>query len=156
LTGLRKLSVHRKKISDAGLIHLRNLTELEWLSLSYNSLSDAALIHLRELKKLRYLFLGNTTIRGPGLKHLHALPVLEALHLDQTPTAQDERILAEIISDLIRQGILVLGPTVSYAQQNFYTVSFYGEDCIRNNEIIPHDPDGYLALAKAKVPWWIQ
>src|SRR5262245_58913594 len=48
--------------------------------------------------------------------------------------AQDERIVAEIISDLIRQGILVLGPTVSYAQQNWSTVSFYGEDCIRNNE----------------------
>lgn len=65
---------------------------------------------------------------------------------------QDERILTEILSNLIRQGILVLGPTLSYAQQNWYTVSFYGEDCLRNDEIIPHDPDGYIALLKSKVP----
>lgn len=65
--------------------------------------------------------------------------------------AQDERILTEIISNLIRQGILVLGPTMSYAQQNWYTVSSYGEDCLQTDEIIPHDPDGYVALLKAKV-----
>lgn len=65
---------------------------------------------------------------------------------------QDERILTEILSNLIRQGILVLGPTISYAQQNFYTVSVYGEDCLQNEEIVPHDPDGYLALLKARVP----
>jgi len=65
---------------------------------------------------------------------------------------QDQRILTEIISNLIRQGILVLGPTISYAQQNFYTVSVYGEDCLQNEEIVPHDPDGYLALLKTRVP----
>ena len=65
---------------------------------------------------------------------------------------QDQRILTEILSSLIRQGILVLGPTIEEAQSNYYTISRYGEDCLQSGEVIPHDPEGYVALLKARVP----
>ena len=51
-------------MTDAGLIHLRGLENLEVLDLQNTAISDAGLEHLAGMIELRLLFLDGT--RSPG------------------------------------------------------------------------------------------
>jgi hypothetical protein len=66
----------------ARLARADNLLELD-LSRA-PQLSDAGLVHLRELPKLERLNLANTKVTDIGLRHLHVLPKLNAIHLKKT------------------------------------------------------------------------
>ena len=71
---------HNKKITDAGLVHLKELTKLQTLDLSYSTnFTDAGLVHLKELTALQTLKLGNTKITDAGLGHLKGLTNLQTL-----------------------------------------------------------------------------
>ena len=72
------------KITDAGLVHLKGLTKLEYLNLSYTNITDAGLAHLKGLTKLETLSLSRTKITDAGLVHLKGLTKLEGLYLGQT------------------------------------------------------------------------
>ncbi len=78
---LKKSGFERRRISDAGLQQLRNLSQLELLNLYGNSVTDAGLVHLRPLTKLRELNLSLLPITDAGLRQLQPLAALERLEL---------------------------------------------------------------------------
>ena len=68
-------------ITDAGLVHLAGLTNLQTLSLRDTPVTDAGLVHLAGLTNLEHLNLDNTQITDAGLVHLAGLTNLEVLQL---------------------------------------------------------------------------
>jgi hypothetical protein len=73
-----------KRITDAGLEHLRRLTGLETLELHGQQITDAGLERLKNLSRLQQLSLSGEGITDAGLKHLEGLQQLRNLHLFQT------------------------------------------------------------------------
>ena len=63
----RVLFLSRTQITDAGLAHLANLTNLRGLTLSNTQITDAGLVHLSNLTNLQVLYLSDTQIT-PGAK----------------------------------------------------------------------------------------
>jgi len=75
LTNLKGLSLRNTKVTDPGLEHLKALTELEWLYLNETQITDVGLEHLKVLTNLRHLGLGGTQVTDEGVKKLQlALP----------------------------------------------------------------------------------
>ncbi len=71
------------KTTGSGLVHFRNLKQLEFLDLSGNSVRSAHLKHLKPLRKLRRLKLKFTSIDDAAIEFLSALN-LEELDLSGT------------------------------------------------------------------------
>ena len=86
LKGLTQLkTVHLPEaITDAGLAHLQGLTQLQLLSLSETKVTDAALEQIKDLGQLKALFLKKTNVTDAGLKDLRGLSRLERLDLSET------------------------------------------------------------------------
>ncbi len=84
LTDLRRLFLWGPRFGDAGLVHLGGLTALEDLTLSETRVTDAGLVHLKGLTSLRILSLGDTLVTDAGLQHLAKLANLQELYLDDT------------------------------------------------------------------------
>ena len=76
------LNLIKTQISDAGLLHLQQLTNLQTLHLGGN-ITDAGLVHLKGLTNLQTLILGGA-ITDAGLAHLKGLKTLEMLGLSKT------------------------------------------------------------------------
>jgi serine/threonine protein kinase len=70
-------------VSDGGLEHLKDLTNLQYLNLSYcDKLTDGGLERLGALTNLQYLYLTNCrNLTDGGLEHLGALTNLQHLRL---------------------------------------------------------------------------
>ncbi len=67
----RSLSIAGSQITDDGLVHLKNLKQLEYLDLKKNTrLTDAGLTHLEELKSLKQLILIGTQVTPAGVQKL--------------------------------------------------------------------------------------
>jgi hypothetical protein len=91
LTRLRYLRLYREdalspgfqgpRITSTGLVHLKNLTELESLDLMGQDIDDVGLKHLGGLKNLKRLYASGNGITDRGLDHLKGLTQLEDLHL---------------------------------------------------------------------------
>jgi hypothetical protein len=106
---VQQLYLDRSAVTDAGLIHLKSLTNLTHLGLyscsridgsgfehfqGLKSLraitlhgtrtTDAALVHLRQLSSLESLSLTDCAITDEGLGHLKGMPYLIALDLSHT------------------------------------------------------------------------
>ena len=87
------------QVTDAGLRHLANLTNLEFLTLSSRaeagqwvdrlSITDAGIAHLSGLTKLQYLSLCNTHTTDAGLHYLSGMEGLQVLFLDNTEVSED-------------------------------------------------------------------
>lgn len=69
-------------ITDAGLVHLRDLTRLSWIKLDDTRVTDAGLAHLEGLTRLDTLYLNNTRVTDAGLERLEKLTNLRCLELD--------------------------------------------------------------------------
>ncbi len=70
-TTLRKLLLHgTSQISDAGLAHLRMLTNLEELKLCSDRISDAGLVQLKHLTKLKRLSISSAKVTDAGFQML--------------------------------------------------------------------------------------
>lgn len=89
LMDLEELSLWGYDITDAGLIHLRGLRRLRYLDLDGNPISDAGLAHLRGLAHLEELSLNGAEVTDAGLAHLKELPNLHFLWLS-CPAVTDE------------------------------------------------------------------
>jgi Leucine-rich repeat (LRR) protein/tRNA A-37 threonylcarbamoyl transferase component Bud32 len=68
-------------VTDAGLVHLKGLTNLKGLQLDAPKVSDAGLVHLKGLTNLKFLNLGETPVSDTGLAHLKGLTNLKGLRL---------------------------------------------------------------------------
>jgi len=75
------VAVRLTEAQDAGLVHLKKLTDLEELTLRLTQVTDTGLVHLKDLPKLRCLRLGATGVTDGGLVHLKDLTNLERLEL---------------------------------------------------------------------------
>ena len=68
-------------VTDAGLVHLKGLTNLSVLGLDGTQVTDAGLVHLKGLTKLSDLWLNGTQVTDAGLVHLKGLTNLSVLGL---------------------------------------------------------------------------
>lgn len=72
-------------ITDDGLKALRTLTRLKMLDLTVQKrISDAGLAHLKAFPELRELNLSSTRISDAGLEHLRGLRNLQTVYVDDT------------------------------------------------------------------------
>ena len=78
------LKLGNKKITDASLKILSQLTTLTRLSLENTLITDQGLKHLQSLKKLQYLNLLGDAVSPNGLESLKELPDLQELFLYRT------------------------------------------------------------------------
>jgi serine/threonine protein kinase len=85
LTNLTGLSLAETRVGDAGLIHLKGLTNLTSLNLAGTRVSDAGLEHLKGLTNLTKLWVGTSGVSGAGLEHLKGLTNLTTLDLANAP-----------------------------------------------------------------------
>ena len=70
-----RVNLSGTKVTDAGLVHLKGLTNLRWLDLGDTNVTDAGLVHLKGLTKLERLDLWSTKVSATGFKELQkALP----------------------------------------------------------------------------------
>jgi hypothetical protein len=73
------------RITDVGLAHLENLTQLERLCLSSRGITDAALVHVKPMSKLRILLVTmSPSVGDGGLVHLKGLKQLKNLNVRGT------------------------------------------------------------------------
>ena len=83
LTNLEELALHGPTITDDGLAHLQSLNNLDVLYLRGTGVTGRGLAYLSELKELRRLFMDGSELTDEGLKHLRGLN-LEYLDLRDT------------------------------------------------------------------------
>jgi len=91
---LREVDLRGSRISDAGMVHLSELTELSGLYLNNTQVTDAGLVHLKKLKNLEQLVLNGTEATDAGLAYLKSLKGLRYLGLAGT------RVTSEGVADL--------------------------------------------------------
>ena len=75
-----EVSLELTKITDAGLVHLKGLTNLQTLNLRFTKVTDVGLEHLKGLTELQTLSLPGR-ITDAGLVHLKGLTNLQTLDL---------------------------------------------------------------------------
>ena len=80
LTNLKTLWLPTQ-ITDTGLVHISELTNLEEVNLELTHVTDAGLVHLKGLTNLEHLNLQRTKITDAGLSHLSELTKLSTLQL---------------------------------------------------------------------------
>ena len=78
-----EVHLHKTKVTDDWLEHLKVLTKLEYLLLSVTKV-NAGLVHLKGLNSLRTLTLRSTKITDAGLVHLKGLTEIRELDLGET------------------------------------------------------------------------
>lgn len=83
MTKLKTLDL-RTKVTDEGLVHLQNLTNLTWLCLDDNEIGDEGMSHVSKLRDLDWLMLENTSVSDQGIEKISALPNLTTLYLSGT------------------------------------------------------------------------
>lgn len=76
-----EVNVKGTSVTDAGLVHLRALANLEYLDLSKTGITDEGLTHVVGLTHLIRLHLDETGVTGAGLANLHGMKNLDWLIL---------------------------------------------------------------------------
>ncbi|TWU06314.1 M56 family metallopeptidase [Stieleria varia] len=84
LSELEILTLQHLNVSDAGLSHLQRLTNVETLYLKRTRITDGGLVNLAGMTNLETLDLSGTQVTAAGLAHLAKLPKLQTLDLQQT------------------------------------------------------------------------
>jgi hypothetical protein len=70
-----EVNLSETQVADAGLEHLKGLTQLQDLRLQWTEVTDAGLVHLNGLTKLKWLDMNATKVTDAGVKDLQkALP----------------------------------------------------------------------------------
>jgi Leucine-rich repeat (LRR) protein len=99
LTQLRRLDLRSNhRITDAGIVHLADLDRLEWLDVSELALTDVALSHLGGLSNLQTLILPARGITGVGFEHLADLTTLTTLRPGKSVTDEGLRHIGALRS----------------------------------------------------------
>jgi hypothetical protein len=94
------------KIDDQGLRLFESLPDVQKLELGHNrAVTDAGLVHLRNLKKLDMLYLYDCNVTGTGLTHLEGLPALTGLDLRWNPLTPDGFATLARLKNLVALGL---------------------------------------------------
>lgn len=67
---LKKLHLEKTGVGDAGLMHLKDMKDLEYLNLYATSVTDAGLKHLEGLSNLKKLYVWQSKVTKEGMKAL--------------------------------------------------------------------------------------
>jgi hypothetical protein len=67
-------------------------------------------------------------------------------------TEQEKNLVREVVWSLIVQGILIPGLNDNNQGWPFLSLTEYGQRCVQEDRILPHDPDGYLRDFHRDVP----
>ncbi len=105
---LEALDITGGEITDAGLVHLKDLQSLRRLYLNDLPITSDALANISDLTKLDVLSLRNTKVGDQGMSHLKKLTLLTVLNLSKT--AITNRSLKQI-QGLTKIDTLVLADT---------------------------------------------
>ena len=79
LANLQTLILWSTKVTDAGLVYLKGLTKMQTLDLRGTKFTDAGLVHLKGMTSLQRLSLSNTKVTDAGLVHLRGMTKLQRL-----------------------------------------------------------------------------
>ena len=58
------------KVTDAGLVHLKGMTNLQWVNLWQTQVTDAGLMRLKDVTNLQQLWLQDTMVTRAGIAKL--------------------------------------------------------------------------------------
>jgi len=78
---LVELTLGNTKITDAGLVHLKELKKLRKIRISKTAITDAGMSHLAKCETLEDIDVSQTKIGDIGVRELRALPRLKNLNL---------------------------------------------------------------------------
>ena len=76
-----RVTLRGSKVTDAGLVHLKGLTNLNFLGISGARVTDSGLVHLKGLTSLHTLSLSYNNVTDAGLVHLNGLTNLQTMWL---------------------------------------------------------------------------
>jgi hypothetical protein len=89
LTGLQSLKIPGNLITDAGIDHLLNLSELRWLNISSCPyIDDEAFAKISRLERLERLDAQATWVTDAGLRHLFEMPHLRDVTVQGSKTTR--------------------------------------------------------------------
>ena len=90
LTGqdmLHRLELSGTAVTSAGLIHLKDLKNLERLNLCLTACDDRGFEHLAGLTRMRRMTICASKITGTGFQHLQGMKQLESINLHSAPAS---------------------------------------------------------------------
>jgi hypothetical protein len=76
LAGLRHLNLINTKVSDAGMVYLKDCKDLKYLNLFNTKVTEAGMVYLKNCKALTHLNLAGTNVSDPGLAHFKGMPLM--------------------------------------------------------------------------------
>jgi sugar lactone lactonase YvrE len=84
---LRRLELSGTAVTSAGLVHLKDLKDLEVLNVCLTAVSDDGFEHLAGLTKMHRMVVCSSKITGTGFKHLGGMTQLESVNLHSSPAS---------------------------------------------------------------------
>ncbi len=84
---LRRLELSGTAITSAGLVHLKDLKDLERLNICLTAVDDRGFEHLAGLTKMRRMVICASKITGSGFQHLQGMKQLESINLHSAPAS---------------------------------------------------------------------
>lgn len=82
---LRRLELSGTAVTSAGLVHLKDLTTLQYLNICLTGVSDEGFEHLSNLTRMRRMTVCSSKITGTGFAHLTSMRQLESINLHSSP-----------------------------------------------------------------------
>jgi internalin A len=105
LTNLEFLLLGGARITDKGLSVVAEMPKLKRLEFQSTAVTDAGLVHLKKLKSLGYIKAGGTQVGDAGMAHLAEIPTLQYLNLVSTQVGDDGLTHLALLPAL---GVLIL------------------------------------------------
>jgi sugar lactone lactonase YvrE len=84
---LRRLELSGTAVTSAGLIHLKDLKNLEILNVCLTAVDDGGFEHLAGLTKMKRMVVCSSKITGSGFRHLEKMNQLESINLHSSPAS---------------------------------------------------------------------
>lgn len=84
---LRRLEVSGTAVTSAGLIHLKELTNLERLNVCLTACDDRGFEHLAGMTRMKRMTICASKITGSGFAHLQGMKQIESINLHSAPAS---------------------------------------------------------------------
>lgn len=87
--GIRLISLPSTGITDAALVHVASVTELQSLLIYCTGITDEGIHNLTKLPSLEYLDIRNTKVTDKGMKYLASIPTLKQVCISGTAITEE-------------------------------------------------------------------